>query len=79
MSLNPQQSLDELEQRYKDFLRSPKTARADELTQLRRTVARAEIELGNLARIEDSDWQLRVLYGRLLTTVELVKGDLPPE
>ena len=50
MELNPQQSLDDLEDAYRAYLTSAQERRAELAVTLQRSINRAGIEVGNLAR-----------------------------
>jgi hypothetical protein len=77
MELNSDRTLAELEDAYRVFMTSPADCRAELAVTLHRVVSRAEIEAGNLMRDADRDVDKRVLYKRLICTVELAKGSLP--
>jgi hypothetical protein len=77
MELNLQQVLGDLEDAYRVLLTSPADCRGELATTLHRVVVRAEIEAGNLMREAAADFEKRILYKRLLCTVELAKGSLP--
>ncbi len=77
MDLNPQRSLEQLEDAYKAYLNAPAGRREALAVDLRRSISRAEIEVGNLSRHADADVDQRLLYKKLLGTVELAKASLP--
>ena len=76
MELNPQRTLDQLEQGYIAYLNAPAERRPELAVSLRRAISRAEVEVANVRDI-DTDYQQRILHKRLIGLVELSKGSLP--
>jgi hypothetical protein len=77
MELNPQRTLDQLEDGYIAYLNALAERRPELAISLRRAISRGEIEVGNLAKDDAMDVDTRLLCKRLMCTVELAKGSLP--
>jgi hypothetical protein len=76
VELNPQKTLDQLEDAYKSYLGGPPEQRAEAAVTLQRAISRGEIEVGNLARDVATDFEKRMLHKRLICTIELARGSM---
>jgi hypothetical protein len=77
-SLNPSKTLDQLEYDYKAYLNAPAERRPELAVTMRCAISRSEIEIANLARAAETDFEQRMLHKRLIGLIELARGSLPP-
>ena len=74
-SLNPEHALQQLEHDYRAYMNAAAERRAECAASLRRSIARGEIELGNLRDVEN-DYEQRILAKKMIGLTELAKGSL---
>jgi hypothetical protein len=80
MELNPQKSLDDLEDAYRAYLSGTPEQRGELADTLQRSINRGEVEVGNLlARDAAADYEQRMLRKKLMCTVEMAKATIEEE
>ena len=72
MELNPKKALADLEAAYCTYVSSTTEQRGELAVTLQRSINRCDVEIGNLSRDAATDFEKRMLYKRLICTVELI-------